>query len=167
VKTYLIAIGSNMGDRLDFIRQAAILVQVHCGTIATRSHLYATEPVGAADQEFLNAAFSLESTLNPESLLEKLLDIEVSLGRTREVHWGNRSIDLDIILAKESDGQPIQQNSKALTIPHPRMLERDFVLCPATDVAPDWTHPVSQKTLLNELRSRFPNRLQPLANLVF
>ena len=156
-----------MGDRLEFIRQAAHLVQVQCGKIVTRSYLYATEPVGAADQEFLNAAFSLESTLNPESLLEKLLDIEVSLGRTREVHWGNRSIDLDIILAKESDGQPIQQNSKALTIPHPRMLERDFVLCPATDVAPDWTHPVSKKNLLNELRSRFPNRLQPLTNLVF
>lgn len=156
-----------MGDRLDFIQQAARLVQVQCGKIAGRSHLYATEPVGAADQEFLNAAFSLESTLNPESLLKKLLDIEISLGRTREVHWGNRSIDLDIILAKESDGRPIQLDSKTLTIPHPRMLERDFVLCPATDVAPDWTHPASQKTLLNELRSRFPNRLHPLANLVF
>lgn len=156
-----------MGDRLDFIRQAAHLVQVQCGKIVARSHLYATEPVGAADQEFLNAAFTLESALDPESLLKKLLAIEISLGRTREVHWGNRSIDLDIILAQEAGGHAIQLQSNALSIPHPRMLERDFVLAPATDVAPGWTHPVSQKTLLNELRSRFPNRLQPLANLDF
>lgn len=156
-----------MGDRLDLIRQAAHLVQVSCGTIVSRSHVYATDPIGAADQQFLNAAFILESNLDPESLLKKLLDIEVSLGRTREVHWGNRSIDLDIIMAKAFRGQAVQLQSNSLSIPHPRMLERDFVMTPATDVAPDWTHPVSQKTLLDELRSRFPNRMQPLADFYF
>ncbi len=167
MNAYLIAIGSNMGDRLDLIQKAAHLVEARCGKIAARSPLYATLPVGAADQPFLNAAFLLESNLNPESLLKHLLDIEVGLGRTREVHWGNRTIDLDIILVRDAAGISIQVHSKDLSIPHPRMLDRNFVLVPATDIAPDWMHPVSQKTLSNELRSRFPDSLQPLTNLKF
>lgn len=164
---YLIAIGSNMGDRLDLIRQAARLIEARCGKIHGRSPLYATDPIGSADKPFLNGALVLASMLDPHSLLKVLLEIEMSLGRERSVHWGNRTMDLDIILARDGVGQPIQIDLEILQIPHARMLERDFVLVPSGDVAAEWIHPLSHKSLSNEIRDRFSNGLKPLANFTF
>lgn len=162
---FLIAIGSNIGDRTGYIKQAISMVEARCGKITARSSLYVTEPVGAADQEFLNGAFIVTSTMDPSTMLGELLGIEKSLGRTRAVHWGNRTIDLDILMARAEDGAPVVSNTPSLAVPHPRMLERDFVLVPAAAIAGDWVHPRSRRTLSAELKDRFTDRLKALTDL--
>jgi 2-amino-4-hydroxy-6-hydroxymethyldihydropteridine diphosphokinase len=160
VNEYLIAFGSNLGDRLNFIREALEGMDARCGMVTARSHLYETPPIGAADQTFINGAVILSSNSRPDRLLKELLAIEQDLGRTREVHWGNRTIDLDILLGRDSSGTALVMASGSLMIPHPRMLDRDFVLVPACDIAGDWLHPKSGRKLGEELTSRFPGGLQ-------
>lgn len=174
---YLIAIGSNLGDRLQNLHRSLSLIETRCGNITARSSFYRTAPVGAADQEFINGAIILESELVPQDLMMTLLAIEQSLGRTREVHWGNRTIDLDLVLARiktsseESHSTPIPGNSiviesESLVVPHPRMLERDFVLVPAAEIAPEWIHPETGSTLNNENKTRYPGGLSLASSLL-
>ena len=115
------------------------------GTIAQRSSLYSTEPVGFADQpRFLNAVVALETDLSPGTLLNKLLAIEKELGRDRTagIPNGPRTLDLDILMIGG-----LELNEPGLELPHPRMSERAFVLIPLVEIAPHLLIPGSRKTV--------------------
>jgi len=129
---YAVALGSNQGDRAGHLR-GAIDGMGGLGSIAAVSGLYETEPIGGPDQgAFLNAVAIVDTSLPPAGLLEQLQAIEDDHGRDREVRWGPRTLDLDIVAV---DGGPVDQTR--LQIPHPRAAERRFVLQPLVDVWPE------------------------------
>ncbi|SFJ86713.1 2-amino-4-hydroxy-6-hydroxymethyldihydropteridinediphosphokinase [Paenibacillus sp. UNC496MF] len=129
--TAYIALGSNVGDRVRLLRDALNLLGGHPGIEVLRvSAVYETEPVGYTDQPaFLNMAAALGTTLGPHELLRAMLGMEKQLGRTRDIRWGPRTIDLDLLLYEET-----ALDDEELTLPHPRMMERAFVLVPLADV---------------------------------
>ena len=143
-----LALGGNVGDTRSCFHKALELL-ARLGTVEKVSSLYKTEPVGFADQQwFLNAALVLQTDLPPQELLRKVKAIETELGRSKGVVNGPREIDIDILLY---DGAVLKE--EGLTIPHPRMHERLFVLAPLSEIAPETMHPVFAKTirtLLNE-----------------
>ncbi len=145
-----IALGSNMGDKTATCRKAIGLLS-RAGRVTRVSSFYCTEPVGYAGQEdYVNAVVELETALSPLALLAACHVIEDELGRSRLVRWGPRTIDLDILLY----GDRVVDDAE-LTIPHPLMATRGFVLIPLCEIAPQAVHPVLQKTvarLLQELR---------------
>lgn len=127
-----IGIGSNLGNRQKNIDQAFLLMQESGIKILKRSSVIETEPVGGPPQgKFLNAAIEIETQLEPLELLRVLQNIEKKLGRIRTVVNGPRSIDLDILLYEN-----VALRMPELTIPHPRMFEREFVLTPLREIAP-------------------------------
>jgi 2-amino-4-hydroxy-6-hydroxymethyldihydropteridine diphosphokinase len=134
----LIALGSNLGDKKAYITQAIELIDQRVGPVTHKAPHYSTEPIGAADQTFINTAVIAQTALTPQETIRTLLQIEQDLGRTRDIHWGNRTIDCDIILWRNSHGACLSINSENLIIPHPRAHERDFVMTPAVSIAPDW-----------------------------
>ena len=141
-----IALGGNLGDREATLSRALTLLDA-CEGIRLRrsSRKIETEPVGPPGQgRYLNAAAEVETTLSPRDLLQALHGVERELGRNRECEqrWGPRTCDLDILLM----GQTILQTEE-LTIPHPRMHERLFVLKPLAEIAPDAVHPVRGATV--------------------
>lgn len=131
----LIALGSNIGESRSLLVTAVHEINELAATrVEAVSRLYATAPVGYEDQpDFLNAAALLETQLSPADLLAALHHIEVVHGRTREVRWGPRTLDLDVI-----DYEGFVSSEPELQIPHPRATERQFVLQPLADVAPMW-----------------------------
>lgn len=129
-----IALGSNMGDREERLRSALRMLNEHPRIHVIRlSSIYETEPVGYLDQPaFLNAVAAVNTDLQAEELLRILLDTELALGRKREIRYGPRTIDLDLLLF---GSEVIEVTTEPeLLIPHPRMLERAFVLVPLLDV---------------------------------
>ena len=130
VKAFL-SLGSNMGDRLEYLSKAIDkIAQIQGCNILNKSRVYETEPWGYENQEaFLNLCISIETSLSPYELLESLQVIELELDRVRKIHWGPRTIDIDILLFDDI----ICEDDK-LTIPHPRMRERAFVLIPLYDI---------------------------------
>ena len=149
-----IALGSNMGDRSGMLKGAiADLARAPCVAVLTLSSLHETRPVGGPPGQglFLNAAAVLETTLTPWNLLKVLLEIEERFGRTRTVHWGERTLDLDLLLF---DDQII--DTPELTIPHPRMAVRRFVLEPLAEIAPDAVDPITKRTIANLLAGLEP-----------
>jgi 2-amino-4-hydroxy-6-hydroxymethyldihydropteridine diphosphokinase len=126
-----IGLGSNLGDRGQYLLQAIDLLGRHPGIdISRQSSIYETEPVGYVDQgAFLNMAVEVKTVLPAEQLLFVMLDIERQLGRTRDIRWGPRTIDLDLLMYGQTE-----RNSDGLQLPHPRMLERAFVLIPLIEV---------------------------------
>ncbi|MEI1419801.1 MULTISPECIES: 2-amino-4-hydroxy-6-hydroxymethyldihydropteridine diphosphokinase [Bacillus] len=128
-----IALGSNIGDKEAYLRQAVALLHQHDAVTVTKvSSIYETDPVGYEDQdEFLNMAVEIKTSLNPFELLELTQHIENELGRTREVRWGPRTADLDILLFNRENIETEQ-----LIVPHPRMYERLFVLVPLAEICP-------------------------------
>ncbi|GGA48365.1 2-amino-4-hydroxy-6-hydroxymethyldihydropteridine diphosphokinase [Psychrobacillus lasiicapitis] len=126
-----ISLGSNIGDRLHYLQQAVRLLQNVKGIkVCQVSSVYETDPVGYVDQDaFLNIVVELETSLTPHELLKKCNEIEAELGRTRDIHWGPRTVDLDILLYNEENVK-----SENLIIPHPRMTERGFVLIPLVEI---------------------------------
>ena len=130
VKAFL-SLGSNMGDRLEYLSKAIYkIVEIQGCNILNKSSVYETEPWGYENQEaFLNLCISIETSLSPYELLESLQAIELELDRVRKIHWGPRTIDIDILLFDDI----ICEDDK-LTIPHPRMRERAFVLIPLYDI---------------------------------
>jgi 2-amino-4-hydroxy-6-hydroxymethyldihydropteridine diphosphokinase len=121
------------------------------GTITAASSLYETEPLEIANQPwFLNCAIALETELMPKRLLKAVLGIELEMGRRRTRPKGPRSIDIDILLF----GNSVVETA-GLTIPHPAMHERRFVLAPLAEIAPGVRHPVLKKTI-SELRDALP-----------
>lgn len=146
-KAYLL-LGSNEGDRLKNIKRAIDLLQKH-GQIVTTSKVYETEPWGLSDQpHYLNAAIEIRTALSAVKLLSATEQIESSLGRERAVKWGQRTLDIDILLY----GDDII-NSENLTVPHPFLQIRRFALVPLAEITPNLTHPALKKdikTLLDE-----------------
>lgn len=134
----LIALGSNLGDRAAFLTFAEKEIGEHIGPVLRVATAISTEPVGAADQQFLNSALIASTTLSPLACLDHLLAIEQRAGRKREVHWGNRTLDLDILMWKNADGTMLEMHVGTLTIPHPRMREREFVMIPVREIAKGW-----------------------------
>jgi 2-amino-4-hydroxy-6-hydroxymethyldihydropteridine diphosphokinase len=146
----LLGVGSNLGDRRRNIERALDLLEARgAGRIVARSKWIETEPVGGPPQgRYLNGAVELRTRLDVRSLLEALHAVEEALGRVRTVRNAPREIDLDILLygdriLKEPD----------LEIPHPRLAGRLFALGPVVEIAPDRVHPVTRRTLREELRS--------------
>lgn len=146
-----IGIGSNMGDPLNnCLKAIGMIGQAKSCHVMRRSSFYRTEPVGYKNQDwFVNCVILVETELAPHMLLTRLQEIEYAMGRKREIKWGPRCIDLDIILY----GDLIIRDEK-LIIPHPFMHKRRFVLIPMNEIASNVIHPVLNKTvkeLLNEL----------------
>jgi 2-amino-4-hydroxy-6-hydroxymethyldihydropteridine diphosphokinase len=152
----LVALGSNLGDRLANLDAAVAALAATDGVdVVAVSGLYETAPVGGPGGQgpFLNAALAAETTLSPDRLLALLHRIEESRERRREVHWGPRTLDLDLLLHGDTviDGG---SDAGTLRVPHPRLHERRFVLVPVCDIAPDVVHPVlgrSMRDLLADL----------------
>jgi len=133
-----IAIGSNLGDRAAHLREARRALEALPDTrVAAASAVYETAPVGPVEQgAFYNAVLRIETRLSPHELLDKLLNIEARSGRVRRERWGPRTVDLDILIYDDR-----RLKDDALTLPHPRLAERAFVLRPLCDLAPDLQPP--------------------------
>lgn len=139
-----LALGSNLGDRVDYLRRAitALLRRPRLRVKAV-SPVYETKPIGLLDQpDYLNMVVQIETTFSPLELLAVTQQIERELHRTRDVRWGPRTLDIDILIY----GEDVLKRPQ-LTIPHPRMHERAFVLLPLNDLAPDLIVPSSGRTV--------------------
>jgi len=137
--TVYISLGSNVGDRADFVTRAIIKLSKH-PQIEVRSHseLYETEPLEMPDQEwYVNAVVRIETQLAPMSLLDALQGLEAEMQREQTVTWGPSAIDLDILLYDD-----LLVAEPRLIIPHIRMHDRAFVLVPLAEIAPDTVHPI-------------------------
>ena len=128
-----LGVGSNLGNRTENIKKSIIILRQAGIRVFTCSTLIETDPVGGPPQNlFINGVLKIETNLSPEDLLVVLHDIEKSLGRVKTVLNGPRTIDLDILLYDQ-----LKLNTPTLTIPHPRMFERDFVMKPLQEIAPE------------------------------
>ncbi len=135
----IVALGGNIGDVRAHFRSARELLHNHPAiTLLICSPIYRSAPLGPPQEDYLNAVVSLRSELSPLELLELLQWIEHRCGRVRQRRWGPRTLDLDLI-----DYAGLCMRTPALTLPHPEMHHRPFVLQPLIDVAPRWRHPVS------------------------
>ena len=140
-------IGGNLGDRSFLLQTAEELIEKHCGTILKSSGLYETEAWGDTEQPaFLNKALWLQTPLAPIELLEKVLEIELMLGRERVNLWGPRTMDIDLLFFEN-----IVMESEQLVLPHPRICIRRFVLEPLTEICGNMVHPLEQKTIVELL----------------
>src|ERR1700676_1502706 len=149
-KLVYLSLGSNVGDRGEHLRNAIRRLET-TGRVIEVSPVYETEPVEFTEQPwFLNCAVALETGKGPRELMAALLGIEEAMGRRRIQTKGPRSIDIDILLFENEI-----IDSKELTIPHPAMHERRFVLEPLAEIAPQVLHPVLKKTI-RELRDALP-----------
>lgn len=148
-----IALGSNLGDKEKNLRRALLLLTQQGVEVVRVSSFLSTEPYGVTDQpQFLNAVACVRTSLAPLALLDVLLATELAMGRVRLRHWGERNIDLDLLLYED-----VVLNTPRLRLPHPDMQNRDFVLLPLAEIAPELKHPTLQKTIY-ELKENLMNR---------
>jgi 2-amino-4-hydroxy-6-hydroxymethyldihydropteridine diphosphokinase len=136
-------IGSNLGDKATYLKNASSYIQQQCGQIVKQSSFYETEPWGFTEQpSFLNQAICIKTELEPAQLMHALLQIESTMGRTRTLKMGPRTIDLDIL---QIDQQIM--DTPLLQLPHPSMHLRRFALIPMAEIAPTLLHPLFSKTM--------------------
>jgi len=148
-----IGIGSNLGDKvLQCQRAVQEILKIDRHRLLAQSSLYKSLPLGYTDQDwFVNGVIEIETDLEPLPLLQELKSIEERFGRRQTFRWGPRVIDLDILFYGER-----KVREALLEIPHPRLHERQFVLIPLAEIAPDFVHPVLGKTI-RELLENFPH----------
>jgi 2-amino-4-hydroxy-6-hydroxymethyldihydropteridine diphosphokinase len=145
--TIYLALGTNLGDRMDNLRRAVAALSPTL-RVTGLSSVYETPPWGYADQPaFLNMTLAAETDLDPQALIAFLKKLETDLGREKTFRNGPRLIDIDILFY---DDLIFEQAD--LTIPHPRLHERAFVLVPLNDIAPDLMHPVLKRTVHDLLK---------------
>ncbi|OKS85483.1 2-amino-4-hydroxy-6-hydroxymethyldihydropteridine diphosphokinase [Mucilaginibacter polytrichastri] len=143
-------LGSNLGDRQLFLKQAIAGIE-NMAEIVKLSSVYETEAWGKeGEPDYLNQVVLVKTDLLPRAMLKKLLDLEKSLGRKRNEKWGSRTIDIDILFF----GEMVINDAPGLMVPHPRLHERRFTLEPLGELDPQFVHPVLKKSILqlkNEL----------------
>ena len=147
--------GGNLGNRRENLQRAAKAIEQTCGPISKASSLYETEAWGLKEQDpFLNQALEVHTTLSAQELLNALLSIEQALGRVRDVRYGPRTIDIDILFFNyEIIHQP------GLTIPHPQLHLRRFALEALCEIAPHYIHPQLHKSV-EQLLTECPDTLK-------
>lgn len=143
-KVYL-SLGSNMGDKRENLLEAIKRVgELENTEVVKSSTILETEPFGYIEQDnFLNACLEVKTLLTPQEFLSSILKIELDMGRVREIKWGPRIIDIDILFY---DDEIIQEDN--LAVPHPWICEREFVLEPLSEIAPNYVHPLERKTIM-------------------
>ena len=144
-----LSLGSNLGHREQHMDEALKLIQSHIGGIEHISHYYESEDWGySSAYRFCNCCLSLRTNIEPLLLMDRLLEIEQVMGRSREgMGYSDRVIDIDMLLYGD-----LKLDHSSLTLPHPSMGDRRFVLTPLTEIAPDLIHPVSGITITEMLR---------------
>ncbi|UCE92980.1 MAG: 2-amino-4-hydroxy-6-hydroxymethyldihydropteridine diphosphokinase [Flavobacteriaceae bacterium] len=145
VRTTYLSLGTNLGDKIKNLQQAVNLINNAIGHVKRISSVYSSPSWGFEGKDFYNICIEISSSLNPEKMIQKVLDIEHQLGRDRNTNEGykDRVIDIDILLF---DDEIMFYND--LKVPHPEMLNRKFVLVPLTEIAPNIIHPIAKKTIL-------------------
>ncbi len=144
-----VAFGSNLEEPLFQLQKAykALSEEVE---IVIASSIYKTAPVGgpAGQDDFLNAVVGVQTNLSAQQLLKVLHRVEAAQGRERSIRWDARTLDLDLLSFKT-----LILDTKRLVLPHPRMMERAFVLVPLCEIAPDWVHPLTKKSAKESLNT--------------
>ncbi len=137
-------LGSNQGDRKDFLEQAVFHISRNCGKIVTQSSYFFSESWGYKDENYVNQAVKITTNLSPKRLLIATQAIERKLGRTIKTldHYEARPIDIDILFYDD-----VILETQTLTIPHPRLHLRNFALQPMLEIAPHLIHPILQKNI--------------------
>jgi len=154
--TVYLGLGTNLGDRHANL-QAALQALEPKVKLTAQSPVYQTPPWGYTEQaEFLNMVVSAETDLKPRALLRYLKKIEKQVGRTASFRWGPREIDIDILFYDD-----LVLHSRKLTIPHPRIQQRAFMLVPLTDLAPEFRHPLTGKTIRQHLAEVDSTEIRP------
>jgi len=147
-KAYIL-LGTNLGNRLSYLQQAASYIAQQVGEVSATSSIYETAAWGLTDQpSFYNQVLVVKTDVEPENLMQQLLDIETQLGRIRTIKFGPRTIDIDILLIDDLVNQ-----SAILQLPHPALPQRKFALMPLVEVAPNLLHPVEKKTISQLLQA--------------
>lgn len=137
-------LGSNLGNRELFLQQAVQLIEQNIAPVTKTSGIYETQSWGKTDEpDYLNQVVQLQTELPAQTVLERILNIEIMLGRKRDVKWGSRIIDIDILFY----GDKII-NEPGLIVPHPELHNRRFTLEPLEELAPDLIHPVLKRSVL-------------------
>jgi len=149
-----LGLGSNQGEKIKNCEQAIEeILKLEEGFLLSRSSWYYSEPWGRDDQDwFINGVIQIRTELCPDELLMKFKEIEKRLGRKNREKWGPRVIDIDILFYDD-----LSLESPDMEIPHPRILERNFVLIPFAEIAPQFVHPVLKKTI-KELLDTSPDQ---------
>lgn len=154
-QTIFLATGSNQGNSFDLLQTCNRLINANVGAIIKESPIYLTKAWGKTDQpDFLNQVLQVQTVFTPKLVFKKIQQIEKQMGRVRYEKWGPRIIDIDIIFF----GNKILQSAD-LTIPHPELENRNFVLKPLFDIAPKHNHPILKK----EIRQLWKHRTDTLA----
>ncbi|HEX3384101.1 MAG TPA: 2-amino-4-hydroxy-6-hydroxymethyldihydropteridine diphosphokinase [Mucilaginibacter sp.] len=145
-------LGSNLGDRQAYLQQAIAHIEQEIAPVVARSSVYETQSWGKTDEpDYLNQVIQLQTNIPAKGILYKILNIEKAMGREREVKWGSRIIDIDILFY----GSEVI-NEDQLIVPHPELHNRMFTLAPLAEIAPELSHPVLKKNiarLKRELKS--------------
>jgi len=133
--TIYLSLGSNLHPRHHYIDEACKYIEERCGTILRRSDDFFSMPQGyQSDKEYLNICLKLETDLSPFEILQLTQQIELDLGRKIKGHYADRTIDIDLLQAFDQEGREILVSSNDLTLPHPRMQSRPFVLVPLSQI---------------------------------
>lgn len=158
----LLSLGTNLGERRQNLRRAVRALGQEMAVTAV-SPVYETEPWGETDQsDFLNICLAATTALSPRQLLKSVKQIEQDLGREETYRWGPRLIDIDIIFYDD-----VVVAEEGLNIPHTRLPERAFVLAPLANVAPDWVHPITGKTVVEMLNAVYSTAVHRLPEPLF